>query len=37
MQDLVEEVNAALVPVARAFDEYNNAVLDYLVGQAVEI
>ena len=36
-EDLVEEVNAALVPVARAFDEYNNAVLDYLVGQAVEI
>lgn len=36
-EPLVREVNAALVPVARAFDDYNNAVLDYLVGRLTDI
>lgn len=34
---LAEEVNVALVPVARAMDDYNNVVLDNLVGELVSI
>jgi len=35
--ELVEEVNAALVPVARALDTYNNLILDSLVGRLVSL
>jgi len=35
--ELVEEVNAALVPVARALDTYNNFILDNLVGRLVSL